>query len=220
MSNLGIIVELRTDLIDNTIRRTKQKYPIVYENKSYVYCKQHGSDNLKSFKKEADFRGLYQFISYEAFNFNRKHYATTNCVVNVRVNKFTDDKFAEWCDSRVLYEIDELKDFVILDFKQESFFKWLQSVEDPELAFLIVSIFNMNIDYLKLHKKYKSRYRFYYLKVRHHDQNHLFLQKPLQYRLHLAFFGLFGKKIDRNLHNLYMYVFALQFLFHLNHMKL
>lgn len=42
---------------------------------------------------------------------------------------------------------DELKDFVILDINKESFFKWLQSVEDPSLAFPIVSVFSMNIDY-------------------------------------------------------------------------
>ena len=41
----------------------------------------------------------------------------------------------------------ELKDFVILDLNKDSFFKWLQSVEDPALAFPIVSVFSMNVDY-------------------------------------------------------------------------
>lgn len=41
----------------------------------------------------------------------------------------------------------ELKDFVILDLNKDSFFKWLQSVEDPSLAFPIVSVFSMNVDY-------------------------------------------------------------------------
>lgn len=41
----------------------------------------------------------------------------------------------------------ELKDFVIVDINKDSFFKWLQSVEDPALAFPIVSVFSMNIDY-------------------------------------------------------------------------
>ena len=41
----------------------------------------------------------------------------------------------------------ELQDFVILDINKDSFFKWLQSVEDPALAFPIVSVFSMNIDY-------------------------------------------------------------------------
>ena len=40
-----------------------------------------------------------------------------------------------------------LRDFVIIEPNQESFFRWLQSVEDPELAFPIVSIFSMNVDY-------------------------------------------------------------------------
>ena len=41
----------------------------------------------------------------------------------------------------------ELRDFVILDLNKDNFFKWLQSVEDPALAFPIVSVFNMEIDY-------------------------------------------------------------------------
>ena len=41
----------------------------------------------------------------------------------------------------------EFKKFIILDINQESMFKWLQSVENPELAFPIVSVFSMNADY-------------------------------------------------------------------------
>ena len=41
----------------------------------------------------------------------------------------------------------ELQDFVILDINKDSFFKWLQSVEDPSLAFPIVSVFSLNVDY-------------------------------------------------------------------------
>lgn len=41
----------------------------------------------------------------------------------------------------------ELSKFVILDFNKDNFFKWLQSVEDPSLAFPIVSIFSMGSDY-------------------------------------------------------------------------
>lgn len=41
----------------------------------------------------------------------------------------------------------ELRDFVILDLNKDSFFKWLQSVEDPALAFPIVSVFTMKLDY-------------------------------------------------------------------------
>lgn len=41
----------------------------------------------------------------------------------------------------------ELRDFVILDLNKDSFFKWLQSVEDPALAFPVVSVFSMNVDY-------------------------------------------------------------------------
>ena len=41
----------------------------------------------------------------------------------------------------------ELKKFVILDINKDSFFKWLQSTEDPSLAFPIVSVFSLNVDY-------------------------------------------------------------------------
>ena len=41
----------------------------------------------------------------------------------------------------------ELKEYVILDLNKDNFFKWLQSVEDPSLAFPIVSVFSMNVDY-------------------------------------------------------------------------
>ena len=41
----------------------------------------------------------------------------------------------------------DLKKFVILDINKDSFFKWLQSIEDPEIAFPIVSVFSMNVDY-------------------------------------------------------------------------
>lgn len=41
----------------------------------------------------------------------------------------------------------ELKDYAIIDLNKEGFFKWLQSIEDPALAFPIVSVFSMNLDY-------------------------------------------------------------------------
>ena len=42
---------------------------------------------------------------------------------------------------------DSLKKFVLLDVNQDSFFKWLQAVEDPGLAFPVVSVFSMGFDY-------------------------------------------------------------------------
>lgn len=41
----------------------------------------------------------------------------------------------------------ELNKFVLLDLNKDNFFKWLQSVDDPGLAFPVVSIFSLNIDY-------------------------------------------------------------------------
>ena len=37
--------------------------------------------------------------------------------------------------------------FVIVDLNKDNFFKWLQSVEDPALAFPIVSVFSLGLDY-------------------------------------------------------------------------
>jgi flagellar assembly factor FliW len=41
----------------------------------------------------------------------------------------------------------ELTNFVIVDLNQDGLFKWLQSTEDPALAFPIVSVYSLNIDY-------------------------------------------------------------------------
>ncbi len=41
----------------------------------------------------------------------------------------------------------ELNRFVLLDLNKDNFFKWLQSVDDPALAFPVVSIFGLNLDY-------------------------------------------------------------------------
>ena len=42
---------------------------------------------------------------------------------------------------------DTLKKFVILEPGKETLFKWLQSVDDPTLAFPIISVSTLNIDY-------------------------------------------------------------------------
>ncbi len=42
---------------------------------------------------------------------------------------------------------DKLRRFVILDPNKETLFKWLQSVEDPSLAFPIISVSALDIDY-------------------------------------------------------------------------
>ncbi len=41
----------------------------------------------------------------------------------------------------------ELNRFVLLDLNKDNFFKWLQAVDDPALAFPVVSIFGLNLDY-------------------------------------------------------------------------
>lgn len=42
---------------------------------------------------------------------------------------------------------DSLQKFIILDPDQESLFKWLQSLEDPSLAFPIISVAALSFDY-------------------------------------------------------------------------
>ena len=41
----------------------------------------------------------------------------------------------------------DLKKFIILDPNKETLFKWLQSIEDPGLAFPIISVASLNYDY-------------------------------------------------------------------------
>ena len=42
---------------------------------------------------------------------------------------------------------DMLKKFIILDPNKETLFKWLQSIEDPSLAFPVISVSALDIDY-------------------------------------------------------------------------
>ncbi|MBR1775901.1 flagellar assembly protein FliW [bacterium] len=42
---------------------------------------------------------------------------------------------------------DNLSKFVIIDSSKEALFKWLQSVEDPALAFPIISVAGLDYDY-------------------------------------------------------------------------
>ena len=64
-----------------------------------------------------------------------------------RFGKITvsDDKLFDFVVPIVGF--DELSKFVLLEHAESSMFKWLQSVEDPALAFPIVSVFSMNVDY-------------------------------------------------------------------------
>ena len=42
---------------------------------------------------------------------------------------------------------DAIKKFVILEPNKDSLFKWLQAVEDPALAFPIISVESLDLDY-------------------------------------------------------------------------
>ena len=42
---------------------------------------------------------------------------------------------------------DELKRYIILDPNKDNLFKWLQSIDDPGLAFPIISVATLNFDY-------------------------------------------------------------------------
>ena len=42
---------------------------------------------------------------------------------------------------------DAIKKFVILEPNKDSLFKWLQAVEDPALAFPIISVASLDLDY-------------------------------------------------------------------------
>lgn len=46
MANLGVVYEV------NTTKNEKNKYPVVYSNKTCYYCKQYGCDELRRFYKD------------------------------------------------------------------------------------------------------------------------------------------------------------------------
>lgn len=41
----------------------------------------------------------------------------------------------------------EQSKFVLIDLNKDKFFKWLQSVEEPSLAFPVVSVFSLGVEY-------------------------------------------------------------------------
>lgn len=41
----------------------------------------------------------------------------------------------------------EFSKFVLLDLSKDKFFKWLQSVDEPSLAFPVVSVFSLGVEY-------------------------------------------------------------------------
>lgn len=46
-----------------------------------------------------------------------------------------------------LIGFDKCRKFVVIEPSKDALFKWLQSVEDPALAFPIISVSTLNIDY-------------------------------------------------------------------------
>ncbi len=65
-----------------------------------------------------------------------------------RFGKITvnDDKLFDFVIPVVGF--DELSKFVLLEHTSDSMFKWLQSIENPLLAFPIVSCANLSMDYV------------------------------------------------------------------------
>ena len=69
--------------------------------------------------------------------------------------KFNTEKFGEIEveESRIfnfvlpIIGFDELDKYIILDPSQDSLFKWLQSVQDPTLAFPILSVASLDLEY-------------------------------------------------------------------------
>jgi len=56
-----------------------------------------------------------------------------------------------------LLAFEELKRFCLLDIKESIFFKWMQSVENPEVAFVLVDPFVVKKDYyIDLNDKLKK----------------------------------------------------------------
>ena len=69
--------------------------------------------------------------------------------------KFDTEKFGviEFEQDRIfdfvlpIIGFDELQKYILLDPSKDSLFKWLQSVEDPTLAFPVISVAALDFDY-------------------------------------------------------------------------
>lgn len=65
----------------------------------------------------------------------------------VRFGEIEIDKTRIFNFEMPIIGFNSLKQFVIVDTNKDSFFRWLQSVEDPALAFPIVSVFSLDVNY-------------------------------------------------------------------------
>lgn len=62
MSNLGKVYEL------DIAKKVKNSYPVVYENKTRIYCKKHGTDDLVYYyKPNSDINPYRTVIDYALF---------------------------------------------------------------------------------------------------------------------------------------------------------
>ena len=95
MSNLGTIYEIDTN------RNRKDKYPIVYMNKTWYYCKQYGSDELKRF---------YITHCYSLAEYNKKICKENKFYGNVFVSAKENINFPEIPDEiKFTYQLEEAK---------------------------------------------------------------------------------------------------------------
>lgn len=95
MSNLGTIYEIDTN------RNRKDKYPIVYMNKTWYYCKQYGSDELKRF---------YITHCYSLAEYNEKICKENKFYGNVFVSAKENINFPEIPDEiKFTYQLEEAK---------------------------------------------------------------------------------------------------------------
>lgn len=62
MSNLGTVYVIKIS------ENTKELFPVVYENKSFFYCKKKGSDYLTHFNKPGTRSPLVDTMTHDAFN--------------------------------------------------------------------------------------------------------------------------------------------------------
>lgn len=96
MSNLGTIYEINTNM------NRKDKYPIVYMNKTWYYCKQYGSDELKRF---------YITHCYSLVEYNEKICKENRFYGNVFVSAKENINFPEIPDEiKFTYQLKEAQE--------------------------------------------------------------------------------------------------------------
>ena len=102
MSKLGYVYKLHQTFQNGVWTKYKQKYPVVYENKSLYYCKVYGTDELLKLYKDENISIFYHVFTLDEYLaqkdniFNTPVWEGDNRFCYVFVNSYKEYDFPEF----------------------------------------------------------------------------------------------------------------------------